>query len=103
MLHPGQALRSLHGTAQTLIVELVRNRTRRPPVEHGSDGDYVVLLRDILMNGVVRESRKRKTSAGEEYFNAVRRRELLYAIENVAGLFSGQHSAVDSEFLSPLC
>src|SRR5579864_4803349 len=103
MLHPGQALRGLHGTAQTLIVELVRNRTRRPPVEHGAHRDYVVLLRDILMNGVVRESRKRETSSGEKHLNLLGRRKHFYAIKNVAGLFSGQHSAVDSEFLSPLC
>lgn len=100
MLHPGQALRGLHGAAQTLIVELVRNRTRRPPVEHGSHGDYVVLLRDILMNGVISESGKRETSAGEKHLNRVGRRRLFHAIENVAGLFSRQHSAVDSEFLS---
>jgi hypothetical protein len=88
MLHPGQALRSLHGTAQTLIVELVRNRTRRPPVEHGSHGDYLVLLRDILMNGVVCESRKREASTREKHLNRLGRRALFHAIENVAGLLS---------------
>src|SRR6476469_3399156 len=100
MLHPGQALRSLHRLTQALIVELVCNRTRRPPVEHGSHGDYVVLLRDILMNGVVCESRKREASPGEKHLNRLGRRELFHAIENVGGLLSRQHSALNSEFLS---
>ena len=99
MLHPGQALRSLHGVTQTLVVELIRNCARRPPVKHGSHGDDVVLLRYILMDRVIGESRKSEASTGEKHLNGVGRRESFYAIENVAGLFSRQHSVADPELL----
>jgi hypothetical protein len=51
------------------------------------------------MNRVIGESRKGEASTGEEHLNGVGRSELLYAIEDVTGLFSCEHSAVDSEFL----
>jgi hypothetical protein len=99
MLHPGQALRSRHDLTQTLVVELVRNRARRAPVERGAHGDDVVLLGHILMDRVIGESRKGEASTGEEHLNGVSRREPVYPIENVAGLFSRQHSVADSQLL----
>jgi hypothetical protein len=59
----------------------------------------MVLLGDILMNRVIGESRQREASTGEKHLNGFGRRESFYAIENVAGLFSRQHSVADSRLL----
>ena len=47
----------------------------------------MVFVRNILMDGIVRETRKRKVAAREKDLSFIGRREFLDAIEDLGGLF----------------
>ena len=96
MLYFREVFRRLHDLAKAFIVKFVRNRPRRFCTERSTDRNDVVLLRHILVDGVVRKTGQRETSACEEHLDLIRRRELADTIENLSGLVVSQHSAISN-------
>src|SRR5258708_2254860 len=86
MLHFRKALRRQYDLPQTLFIELIGRSPRCPPAKRRPHRDVVILLGDVLMNRIVRETSQRKMAAREKYFNLVRSRKLADASEYVGGL-----------------
>ena len=97
MLHPAQSLRGLNHPPQTIVVKLVGRGASRASVKNGAHRDHVVLVGNILMDSIVREASKGKSSAREKNFDLVSTRELSNAVKDVSGMFPGQH--LDLAFL----
>src|SRR5437899_2603003 len=91
-LNLSQIFRGSHHLPQTLIIELVRSRPRRPSTKRRPHRYHMIRFRHILMNDVVREPCERKPPAREKYFHLVRARKLPDAVKDITGLFLGQHA-----------
>src|ERR1700733_2602593 len=91
MLHPGQTLRRAHDLPQTFFIKFVGKSSRGFSTKRGPHRDHVILLGDVLMNGVVGEASQRKPSTGEKNFDLTCGRKFPNTAEELARLFSIQH------------
>ena len=66
---------------QTIVVKLVGEGASSASAKDGANGDDMIFFGDILMNDVIREAGKGKTSAGEKDFDFVGGREFPDALE----------------------
>ena len=71
MLHFRQCLRRLNNAAQAFIVKFVGGGASRASAKDRADGDDMVFVFYILMNGVIGEARESKAPTGEEYFDFI--------------------------------
>ena len=76
---------------QTLVVKLIGGSARRPAGKIRADRNDGVLFLHILMDGVVGKASQSKARAGENRFDLVGGREAANPVEDVGGLFFGQH------------
>src|SRR5580658_6057674 len=102
MLHLRQSLRRGDHPPQTVVVKLVSRGASGASTKNCAHRDTVVFVRNILMDRVVRETRKRKVAAREKDLSLISRREFLDAIEDLAGLFPSQHPDLLQLFSVPL-
>ena len=57
----------------------------------------MIFFRHVLMDGVIGKPRERERAAGKQDFDLICTRQLLDAVEDVAGLFLCQHLALSHE------
>ncbi len=93
-MHSREILRGSHCPLQTLVVKLIGGGTRRPAGKIRADRNDGVFFLDILMNGVVGETGQGEAGTGENGFDLVGGREAANAVEEVGGLFFGQHQRI---------
>src|SRR5215467_12864807 len=84
MLHPRQRLGSLYYSTQAFVVDPVRRGTRGPLPEGATDRNHLIFFGNILMNGVVCESRQRRMHVVEKNFDFITRRKLFDPGKDVA-------------------
>src|SRR5205814_4833770 len=92
MLYFTESLGPYNDPPQTLIVELIRNRSRGSSGKYRANRNKMIFLSHILMDGVIGKARERKPASREKHLYLVRRGKVANTIENRAGLCLRKHS-----------
>jgi len=91
VLHAREILRSGNCPPQTPVVKLIGGGARRAPGKIRANRNNGVLFLHILMDDVVSEASEGEAGPGKDGFDLVGGRVAANAVEEVSGLFSGQH------------
>ena len=78
VLYLCQALRRTDYLPQTLVIEPVRNRPRGASSENRSNRNDMILLGDILMDGIICKASQGKVPARKENFHLISRRKFRH-------------------------
>ena len=86
MLDFAERFCALYDAAQAFIVEFICGGAGGTPGKNSTHRNYSIHFRNILVNRIVRETRKRRAAAGDEDFSFVGGGEAPKFLEDIVGL-----------------